>query len=576
MKVKVAMWNSRRFTTALFATSLSVFSCQGSLDGQAKRPGQGPGTTPSATPSTVPDFTMMNPGTGNSPPALSQLQDEPVVMHRLTGTEYDNTVRDLVGTNLNLARTFPSKEVARGFDNNAFTLTFPAQLAESAYTASQQVAKRISSNLATFVPCASTPDQACARQFITSFGQEALRRPLAADEIEKLVAVFDIGNRRTFARGIELVVSSLTISAPFWYRMEFGDGQAVPSKPDMMRPTSFEMATRLSYLAWNSTPDSGLLSAAQQDELKTPEQIQAAFARLLTDPRAHEAVANFNDQWLQISRVAAVNKDPMLFPTWKSAMGEAMGKELAMFSEQIAWNSARGFEDLFTSSASFANADLAAFYGATGATGATDTDFTAVTLDSAKRAGFFARAGFLALEGFNQTSPVRRAAFIRRRLLCQDPPPPPPNVKNTPIPPSASNTTKDRAIAHSSNPACQGCHALLDPVGFGLENYDAIGAYRSTENGLAVDGVGTILQSDIGDFKGAVELGQKFSVSVQAQECMAQQLYRFAYGRSPSEQRYASVTRLASVIKATGGNYPELLRTLVTLDEFLYRPKTPS
>ncbi len=574
------MWNSRRFRTALFATLLGVCSCQGSVDGQARRPGQGaaqpPGTTPNAIPGTVPDFTSMNPGTGNSPPALSQLQDEPVVMHRLTGTEYDNTVRDLVGTNLQLARTFPSKEVARGFDNNAFTLTFPAQLAESAYTASQQVAQRISSNLATFVPCASTPDQACARQFITSFGQQVLRRPLAADEIEKLVAVFDVGNRRTFARGIELVVSSLTISAPFWYRMEFGDGQAVLNKPDMVRPTSFEMASRLSYLAWNSTPDSGLLGAAEQDALKTPEQIQAAFARLLSDPRAHEAVANFNDQWLQISRVAAVNKDPVVFPSWKSTMGEAMAKELALFSEQIAWNSARGFEDLFTSSASFADADLAAFYGATSATGASGADFTPVTLDSAKRAGFFARAGFLALEGFNQTSPVRRAAFIRRRLLCQDPPPPPPNVKNTPIPPSASNTTKDRAIAHSGNPACQGCHQLLDPVGFGLENYDAIGAYRTTENGLAVDGVGTVLQSDIGDFKGAVDLGQKFSVSVQAEECMAQQLYRFAYGRSPSEQRYSSVAQLSKVVRATGGNYQELLRTLVTLDEFLYRPKTPS
>ncbi|MDX2053115.1 MAG: DUF1592 domain-containing protein [Polyangiaceae bacterium] len=511
----------------------------------------------------------MNPGSAAEPG--TQFADEPVVMRRLTRSEYDHSVRDILNIDLGLAYNFPGEEVVRGFTNNAFALTFPPLLAEKALAASKQIAARVGNNLSQYVPCAAVaPDAACAQQFIDSFGKSVLRRPVTAEESAGLAAVFQTGNKRSFARGVELVVEALFISAPFFYRVEFGDGVEIAGKPGLARPTSFEMASRLSYLAWNSTPDPQLLALATADALKSPEQVNSEFERLLSDPRARESVALFHGQWLEFSRTDSLNKDPSAFPTWKIEMRDAFRKELELFVDHAAWESSRGFEDLFTSNSDFANAELARFYGVSGPAGAA---FEPVTLDASTRSGLFSRAGFLAFEGFDRTSPVRRAAFIRRQLLCQDPPPPPKDVPLLANDVSGASTVRERVTAHTNAPGCAPCHQLLDPLGFGLERYDAIGQYRETENGVTVDDTGAAYQSDIGDFKGAVELGQKYAASSQAQQCFAQQWYRFAFGRSPSVERFPSVQALATGVAATGGDYKSLLRRLVVLDEFVYRPK---
>lgn len=497
---------------------------------------------------------------------------EPVTMRRLTRFEYDNTVRALLGDDSRPAQVFPPEEHVDAFDNNATALTFPPVMAEQAMSTGRRLADLIAADPTTWVPCEGQ-DLECGRQFIEQLGARAWRRPLQAPEVERLLDVFAHGQQdEGFARGVQMAAHAIFISAPFFYRVERGDGQPVEGKPGLMRPTSWEMASRLSYLLWSEPPDRPLREAAQADALREPAQIEAQVDRMMADPRARLAVARFHALWLGLGSVDSIAKDPERFPGWSPELPASFRAEIDAFVDDVFWTPGGSIEHLLTAAHSFVDAPLAAFYGLEAPAG---EGLARVQLDPSRRAGLLSRPALLALHaGFDQTSPTHRGLLVRQQLLCDVMPPPPPEVDDTPSEPTDDETTRGRVEEHTSNETCAPCHSLIDPIGFALEHYDATGAFREDENGLPIDARGEAIDSDVGEFDGLEQLGAALAASADVRRCVATQWYRYAYGRREDEtlEGPAVVDELDAALADTGGDLQALLRALTRTDAFLYLP----
>jgi hypothetical protein len=487
-------------------------------------------------------------------------------MRRLTRAEYARTVGDLFGFALPPEVSFVEDEDAGFFRNDAAALTTSPVLVEQYLAASETLAARAAAPaaLARLLPCASSASDACAQELIAGFGKRAWRRPLAKDEIDHMTRVFQGGKAMGgFAGGVELVLRTFLLSPAFVFRME--TGVPIEGRADLLRPSSWEMASRLSYLFWGTMPDAALFAAAQQDALRTPAQVAAQATRLLSSERAREPVAEFFDQWLSLAKVDDIDKDKAVFPSWSSSLVPLMRQEVNAFVADAVFGAEGTVGAFYTTPRSFMNKALAGFYGVGGPAG---TAFQPVALDPAKRGGLLTLGGLLAaLAETNATSPILRGAFVRQHLLCEVLPPPPPGVDNTPPPPSKTTTTRERFKQHSSDPACAGCHRLLDPVGFGLERFDGVSLLRDTENGKPIDDAGEVAGHPIGAFRGALELGRKLAASPEAAGCIARQWLTFALGGKADDGNGAAVAR---ALPAGPGRFKDLLLAVAQSPGFLF------
>jgi hypothetical protein len=504
--------------------------------------------------------------------AITALPPDPIVMRRLTRLQYDNTVRDLLGETGKPADAFPSEESVHHFQNNSAALSFPPALAEYGLAAAERMAARVSAGLAQSLPCsAASPNPACAQSFIQTFGARAWRRPLAADEVTRIMGTFNVGAGESFARGIELATTTMLVSVPFFYRVERGT-MPVQGRADLFRLDPWEVASRLSYTLWNTIPDAPLFAAAQASQLATPEAVRAQAERMLADPKARDVLRDFHSQWLALGGIADINKDPMLFPRFDTALRDLFREEILLFLDDVAWGMPGTFPAIFTSPTTFANRQLATFYGLGAA--ATGTQFQKVNVNPAQRAGLLTKAGILAmLAGFDQSSPTLRGELVREQLLCQIMPEPPPTVANTPSPPSAAQTTRERSIARLTDVSCSPCHRLMDPIGFGFERYDAAGLIRDTESGKAVDDSGEVHDSPIGAFKGVADLSQKLAADAQTRACFVRQWFRYAFGRIERASDNTSLAAMEGAFSGGGGRYRDLLLATTASEAFLYRAR---
>jgi hypothetical protein len=293
-------------------------------------------------------------------------------------------------------------------------------------------------------------------------------------------------------------------------------------------------------------PDATLFQAAQKGELVTAAQVRAQAERLLADPRAREAVAHIVRQWLSLEQMDDMDKITAVFPDWNPALGPSMRKEVEAFVADAFWGTPGTLAALYTGTRTFISADLAKLYGVGAPAG---TALAPTQLDPTRRSGLLTLVGVLAANAANdQTSPTLRGAFVRTRVLCGELPPPPPDVNNQRPPRSAVATTRERVNQHAADPSCAGCHVLIDPIGFGLERYDAIGKYRDTENGKPVDDSGEVAGTSIGKFTGAIELGTKIAASAEAARCLGEQLFRAALGRAAGPDDAATLDAIGRVV----------------------------
>lgn len=494
-------------------------------------------------------------------------------IRRLTAWEYENTVFDLLGDDSNPAAGFP-QEGGSGFDNNADVSSVTWLMAQKYMLAAEDVAARAVTDLDTLLPCdPAAGEHACVEQWVDQFGLRAWRRPLTAGERDAMLSLFDEARAvDDLPTSVSAVLQAFLQSPYFLYRVELGvpgeQGEAAVPLDD------YEMASRLSYFLWGSMPDETLLAAAAAGELRDPEAIEEHARRMLEDPKAQRMVEHFHEQWLSTIKLATIDKDPGLFPDWTPELALKQADEVAAFVNHVIFEADEPtLRTLLTADYTFVDDELAEFYGLPAPQG-TGMQMVQGSDGGPAMSGILSQGGILsAYSKANQTNPIARGIFVREHLLCQIPPPPPDDVELVPPEPDPDATTRDIFEQHREDPACSVCHNLFDPIGFGFENFDAVGRWRTTENDLPIDASGELVGADVaGEFDGVAELGDMLAQSEDVATCVTQQWFRFAYGRTENaELDECTMERLTTGFEESGYDLRELLVNLTQTDAFLYR-----
>ena len=461
-------------------------------------------------------------------------------------------MRDLTGLELDLgAELLPDPHQA-GFDRG-IDLQVGDVEARGYRDVAELVAQAVvndSAALSRVLGCAQSQGDTCATSFIASFGKRVLRRPLTAAERASYLALFKQGPQLVdagtdFQRGVRVTLEAMLQSPKFLYRAELS---ADPKNLD-----HFEIASRLSFLLANTTPDDLLLKAAEAQGLGTPDAVAAEAKRLLSGEGARETVRDFHRQWLDVDVYAnKLTKDQSLYPGVTPELAPALQGEVERFVETVTIEQKRGLasttaHELAHPSFGFVNSATAPLYGVKGQFG---DALQKVELDPAQRAGLLTQVGFLATRAFSQSSsPIHRGVFIQRRLLCATIPNPPANVPSLPtVDGTQIKTTREQVDRHTSPANCAGCHhTLINPVGFGLENYDGAGRYRTQENGVAIDASGELAGTEArAKFMSGVEMARAVSEAPEARACYARNWFRYTLGREETAGDACALGQLAA------------------------------
>jgi hypothetical protein len=544
-------WLLRRSVWSVVALFLA--GCQGMI------------TDPAGDPSGNGTGKGNGPGAGTPPVEL---------MRRLTRTEYWNTVKDLLGPGATTAQVLPADDQVAGYDNNAQVLGIgPLLLEKYAMAAEELVGSALAATNAEgrrrLLTCdfSGANETPCARQILTSFGRKAWRRALSTEDVDRLMAVV-LANRAAgdaFEVALGVGLQAILTSPNFLFRVEEDPALGVPNA-HQLKP--YELATRLSYFLWSTTPDETLLAAAEAGTLGDPAELERQARRMLADPRAQALVDNFGGQWLRTRQLSLVQPSPQLFPTFTAnQLAQAMAKETELVFAEVVQTD-RSMLDLLDADFTYVNAALAAHYGLQGSFDA--SRFTRVTLPaSSNRRGLLTHAGILTLNSTpTRNSTVKRGKWVLDRLLCQEPPPPPANIPQLPSGPT-SGSLRQRMEQHVSDPVCAACHGKMDPIGFALEHYDAIGAWRATDGEYAIDARGTL--PDGRSFNGAIELGRTLKEDPDLPACMVRHVFTYALGRRPEGADEQELDHLTLSFKNRGYRMKELLVQVVLSPTFRMR-----
>jgi Protein of unknown function (DUF1592)/Protein of unknown function (DUF1588)/Protein of unknown function (DUF1587)/Protein of unknown function (DUF1585)/Protein of unknown function (DUF1595) len=326
-------------------------------------------------------------------------------------------------------------------------------------------------------PAAQAEEQACAERIISSLARRAYRRPIVADELPPLLALFRQGATGDgFEAGVRLALLKILVSPEFIFRMEFDPPDAAAGR--VHRISDVELASRLSFFLWSSIPDDELLAVAERGELGHAAVLERQVRRMLVDPRSHTLVKNFAGQWLFLRNIARIQPDPAAFPNFDENLRQALEQETELLVDSTLRED-RSIIDLLTADYTFVNQRLAEHYGITGVYG---SEFRRVTVKDPNRQGLLGQAAILTVTSYpNRTAPTIRGKWVLEQLLGTPPPPPPPNVPSLTEDASAQAVTmRQRMEQHRANPACAVCHRIMDPLGFALENFDGLGRWRDS------------------------------------------------------------------------------------------------
>jgi hypothetical protein len=377
-------------------------------------------------------------------------------------------------------------------------------------------------------PAAATQENACATQILSTLARRAYRRPVTTAELQDLLRYFASGRSsgKRFDAGVQMALRRILASPKFVFRSEADPLGVSPGTP--YRISDFELASRLSFFLWSSMPDDELLDVALRGQLKDPGTLERQTRRLLADPRSSALVTNFAGQWLYLRNLRSMVPDSNVFPDFDDNLRQALQRETELFFESI-MREDRNVFDLLTANYTFVNERLAKHYGIPNIYG---SHFRRITIVDEARKGLLGKGAILAVTSqANRTSPVIRGKWILQNLVGIPPAPPPPNVPMLKEPGEQDRplTMRERMAAHRNNPVCASCHNVMDPLGFALENFDAVGAWRDRDAGAPVDATGQFWDGSTID--GAVGLRQALlkrpDVFVQT---MTEKLLTYALG----------------------------------------------
>jgi hypothetical protein len=473
-------------------------------------------------------------------------------MRRLTLTEYTYTVRDLLGEDVSaLVASFPADgRSTDGFDNIAASLGVATDqlavferaadaLATRAVTPGSTARQRVA-------VCSEWADAACRRKVVQTFADRAWRRPTTPAEVDQLVALGASAGTSADDQ-VALAVRGVLLAPQFLFRVEKLPPAGTVGR---YRVSAHELATRMSYFLWSSTPDDALAQSAATGTLASAADVTREVSRMLADPKASGLTENFGAQWLALRGLGGDHQVDAAFTDYTPALAASMTKEtLSLFDHVLSQGLPAA--ELLTANYSFIDEPLAKFYGVSRAGGRAE-------LGATERRGVLGQAALLTLTSYaNRTSIVKRGVWVLENLLCTEPPPPPPPDVDTVLPDSSKGTLRERMAAHSAEPRCAGCHDLMDPIGLGLENFDAIGRYRETENGETIDTSGTYPDGRI--FKKPSELATLIAEDSRFVTCVTDRLFAFGLGRALSSGDHAAATAVAQA----SGSKPTLRDLIV-------------
>jgi hypothetical protein len=532
-------------------------ACSGSItrdaDGDGSDAPAGGGSSPSNTPSNNPSFVAHE-----------------SLVRRHSRAELDATLRDLLGDKSASAARFLGEDEFAPYDNDYAEQLASQALIESLQALAEDVAARVladASSRAALVPCkpSATRDVACFKQTVSALGRRAFRRPLEASEVDAYLPLLELaaapgaGVSTDFYTAVALFLRAVLQDPEFLYRIEVG---SATKDEGVVALDGYEIATRLSYLLWGSTPDEELLTAASRDELSEAGARREQAMRLMADARARAQLERFHAMWLGYR---AVPHTP--------ALAAAFAAETNALIERVVFDEQRDYLDLFRLEETNVDAMLATHYGLT----PPRQGRAWVSYGDTGRAGILSHGSVLAaFSKFSDTSPTQRGIFVRTRLLCQPMASPPANVMVDQPPQSEESACKsDRYAAHASG-SCAGCHGAIDPIGFGLERFDIAGRYREHDDGLPecrIEGRGSL--PGVGTFSGPAELAEKLIESKALEACVVKQYLSFALGRAVKDADVIALEALTRTFEQERRGFVALMLALVSSDAFGLRKEAP-
>ena len=416
-------------------------------------------------------------------------------------------------------------------------------------------------------PGGRTTRREASEQVVRKLAGRAFRRPATDEEVARLVKLAEQsrGEGDNYEQSIQVVLQAILISPHFLYRMEL-DPAGQEGKPRDLN--DFEVASRLSYFLWSSLPDEELLKVATEGKLRQDGNLEKQTRRMLVDPKSKALAENFAGQWLELRSLEVRTPDKQLFPQYDDGLKAAMRTETEMFFDSLVRED-RPIFDLLSADFTFANEKLAKLYGIKDVTG---NEFRRVSLNGTERGGILTQASILTVTSNpNRTSPVKRGKWILENILGTPPPPPPPNVpelKEAKVG-EAKGTLRERLEQHRANPGCASCHQRMDPLGFAMENFDAIGAWRDKEGDSPIDSAGQLPGGE--KFRGPKELRELLISSRKPQfsQCLAEKLLTYALGRGVEYSDQCAIQKITAALEKDQFRFSRLVVEIVSSDPFL-------
>jgi len=509
----------------------------------------------------------------------SQWSLQPLNVRRLTHSQYSNTIRDLLGDQSQPANIFPKEDFIHGFKNQIEGQNISPLQAEAYSEAAERLARSAfrggdPRNLIPVKP-SSPSDRGAAESFVSQFGLKAFRRPLSNEETNKYVRLFLSGSTKSgdFNAGAQLVAEAMLQSPNFLFRIQ---------RREVQSHEQFEIASQLSYLLWDTTPDDPMLQAASKNQYSNVAQIEAQARRMLEDPRAAIALDEFLAQWMRFDRVLDATRDRRKYREFNSEVAAAMTEETRQLFRHLVWND-KDFMEFFTADYTFISTSLAQIYGMP----MPAMEFSRVDYPSESgRSGVLGHGSFFVLTSKPaETSPTSRGLFVRNHFLAQEIAPPPPGV-NAVLPEVVEDkplTNRQRLSVHLNSEACASCHRLIDPIGFGFEQYDAIGSFKTkmalrfggrdnpSTKELDLDTTAFVQGIPDSEFSRPKELGKLLASNETCQRCIVKQFFRYAFGREESSADQPILDEAFEKFRNSGFRFRELIMAMVTSKLFLQR-----
>jgi len=497
----------------------------------------------------------------DGPPGEVDVIPPPGGVRRLTPRQYVRSIEIMLGSTVAAAANPPPLPELGHFDSwtavNEPLTPVDIELYESSAMAIGEAVRNDPSTLGELVPCVVSGQAAsCYEVVAEQLGRYAWRRPPIEEEITTLVGIATQAQEwgdGDFLTGLKYEVSAIFQSPNFLYVTEVGEPTGDGESREL---DQYELATRLSFFLLGHTPDLALLAEAEAGGLSSDDAVRELALEMLDRPEARDRLAEFFDELYRLRDLENKGKDATLFPTFSPELAAAMRQETLLLIQNVVFQEQSNFLNIFDANYTFVNDQLAALYGLP----APDFPWQLVQLpENQGRAGMLTQPAFLSVFSHpNVNSPTRRGLFVQERLLCTEIQPPPPDVQVMPPAPTEGQTLREWLEQnHNENESCAGCHALMDPIGFAFERFDAIGQFRQLDNGLPIDSSGDV--PGVGTFANAAELAAIVRNDPRTPNCAVRNLYRVTLGHEEGIDQIDGINALDASFAASDFDYKGLM-----------------